>query len=261
MSNTPSLSLLTLGTLQISVCGRPLTGLTAKAQALLVYLAVEADYPHRRESLAGLLWPDQPTAASRNSLRQALHRLRGAMLDARVDLLTILPDTVQIDRASGYTLDVEEFTALVSLSRSKQHLGMPGSLERLALASRLYHGEFLQGFLVRDAAPFDEWMLVKREQLNQMALGMLSALAEAAGAEGDFARMELMARRQLVLDAWYEPAHRQLLIALANSERRNEALAHYEQFRQLLARELGVEPERKTARLRAQIASGDAPAQ
>ena len=26
-------------------------------KALLVYLAVEADRPHRREALAGLLWP------------------------------------------------------------------------------------------------------------------------------------------------------------------------------------------------------------
>ena len=31
-----------------------------KVRALLVYLAVEADRPHQRESLAGLFWSDWP---------------------------------------------------------------------------------------------------------------------------------------------------------------------------------------------------------
>ena len=31
-----------------------------KVRALLAYLAVASQRPHRRESLAGLLWPEQP---------------------------------------------------------------------------------------------------------------------------------------------------------------------------------------------------------
>ena len=31
-----------------------------KARALLAFLTTEADQPHRRDKLAGLLWPDSP---------------------------------------------------------------------------------------------------------------------------------------------------------------------------------------------------------
>ena len=34
---------------------------TDKARALLAYLVVEANRPHRREALASLLWPERPT--------------------------------------------------------------------------------------------------------------------------------------------------------------------------------------------------------
>src|SRR5512137_956885 len=52
---------------------------TDKARALLAYLVVEADRPHRRETLAGLLWPDRPDTVARARLRQTLFRVRQAL--------------------------------------------------------------------------------------------------------------------------------------------------------------------------------------
>jgi hypothetical protein len=37
------------------------------ARALLAYLVVNAGTPQRRETLAGLLWPEQPEARARTS--------------------------------------------------------------------------------------------------------------------------------------------------------------------------------------------------
>ena len=48
----------------------------AKARALLAYLAVEHDQAHRRERLAGLLWPDYPESAARANLRAAAEELQ-----------------------------------------------------------------------------------------------------------------------------------------------------------------------------------------
>ena len=51
----PHLSLSLLGSFQAALDGLPVTGFKSnKERALLAYLAVEADRPHRREMLAGL---------------------------------------------------------------------------------------------------------------------------------------------------------------------------------------------------------------
>ena len=55
---------------------------SGKARALLAYLAVESDRPHPRETLAGLLWPDQSDATARANLRQALTNLLDNAIEA-----------------------------------------------------------------------------------------------------------------------------------------------------------------------------------
>src|SRR5687768_16592392 len=106
------LSLALLGPLQLTLDARPVAGFAYdKVRALLVYLVVEADRPHRRDTLAELLWPEQPQRAARDSLRQALASLRQAIGDreARVAFLQISQAAVQFNAASNYTLDVATF--------------------------------------------------------------------------------------------------------------------------------------------------------
>ena len=60
-----------LGTIQIDLDEKPVSSLkTNKALGLLSYLAVEADRPHRRETLAGIFLPEKSC-----SLREIRWRL------------------------------------------------------------------------------------------------------------------------------------------------------------------------------------------
>ncbi|MDQ2806008.1 MAG: hypothetical protein M3Z04_03670 [Chloroflexota bacterium] len=45
---------------------------SSRAQALLIYLAVEAERAHRREHLMALFWPDAPDRVARANLRATL---------------------------------------------------------------------------------------------------------------------------------------------------------------------------------------------
>ena len=55
------LSLFLLGSFQATLEGQPITGFEShKVRALLAYLVVEAERPHARAALAGLLWPEWP---------------------------------------------------------------------------------------------------------------------------------------------------------------------------------------------------------
>ena len=62
-----------LGGFRVEVDGEAVYGFeTDKARALFTYLIVEADRPHRRETLASLLWPSGPTRShERTSARRS----------------------------------------------------------------------------------------------------------------------------------------------------------------------------------------------
>ena len=74
------LSISLLGAFRLIGPGGTITGIESnKVRALLAYLAVESDRPHRREALAELLWPDAPQPVGRQNLRRALYNLRRAL--------------------------------------------------------------------------------------------------------------------------------------------------------------------------------------
>ena len=50
-------------------------------RALFAYLVMHPGIAHRRDTLAGLLWPEHPNAEALRNLRVALSRLRDAIGD------------------------------------------------------------------------------------------------------------------------------------------------------------------------------------
>src|SRR5436190_12668297 len=118
------LSLALLGSLRVELDGAPVTLFESdKVRALLAYLALEVDRPHRRAALAGLLWPERPERAAHLSLNQALANLRQAIGDrsATAPLLRITTETIQFDTASDHDLDVATFSHLLAACDQHPH--------------------------------------------------------------------------------------------------------------------------------------------
>jgi DNA-binding SARP family transcriptional activator len=123
----------------------------------------------------------------------------------------------------------------------------------------LYRGHFLAGFFLKDNVPYEEWALVKREQLARLALSALRSLGHHHALRGQVDSLEQVARRQVELDPFAEAGRRQIMRALSWGGRRNAALAQYETLRRTLADELGASPEKETMALRAQLDIVDTP--
>lgn len=249
------LSIRLLGPFQVTLDGEPITGFESdKVRALLAYLVAEPDWPHRRETLAGLLWPDYPERSARANLRRALANLRKVIGDhqARPPFLHISRQTVQFNSASDAWCDVTEFTRLLDAKGPS-----PQTLRQLEDAMALYRGSFLEGLSVGDSAAFEEWALLKREQLQRRALAALHRLAAHYRERGEYERALPYAWRQVELEPWQEQAHRQLMRLLALNGQRGAALAQYEACRRALAEGLGVEPAAATTRLYEQIRDGE----
>ena len=234
---------------------------TDKVRALLAYLAVESGRPHRRDTLAGLLWPDLPQKLARQSLRQTLLRLRRALQDCDTAPSWLLLHQEQIQFAAGDAvwLDVTAFTTSLDTCRLHTHRSVGGCrpcLERLERSVALYRGDFLDQFFLPDSVPFEEWALLWRDRLRQQAMEAMATLATYYERRADYAQAQHYARQQLALEPWCEEAHRQLMGLLAFTGKRSAALAQYKACRQALAEVLDVEPSPATVSLHDQIRAG-----
>jgi DNA-binding SARP family transcriptional activator/predicted ATPase len=242
-----------LGTLQITLEGTPATGFQSnKERALLAYLSEESQQPHTREKLAGLLWPELTESAARNNLRRALSNLRRTIGDRVQDgepFLLVTHRTIRLNSAADTWIDTQAFSSLLA---SPRHPPPP----RLEQAIDLYHGGFLEGFFLSDSPAFEEWSVMCRERYQRLMRETLHLLVEQYQAQGDHERALQLAWRLVDLEPWWEEAHQQLILLLALSGRRSEALAQYLRCRRLLAEELDVAPSPETTDLYEQIRDG-----
>jgi DNA-binding SARP family transcriptional activator len=245
------LSVSLLGGFSVTLDGRSITGFESnKVRALLAYLVTESDRAHSREKLAALLWPDMPDQTARSNLRYALSNLRKAIGDvyASPPVLCITNQTVQLNLDGNLEADVLTF--------SRQLAQSPPGLSNLEEAMRVYQGDFLDGFYIGSDSAFEEWMVLKREQLRRQALETLHHLAQAYQENGDLPNALTIGWRLVDLEPWSEESHRELMLLLAWSGRRAAALSQYETCRRVLAEELNVEPSAETIRIYEQIRDG-----
>jgi DNA-binding SARP family transcriptional activator len=248
------LSVHTLGPFQVALGSEPVTSFESdKVRALLAYLSVEWDRPHRRESLAGLLWPSYPEHSARTNLRSALANLRQAIGDSEADppFLHVSRQAIQFNGTSDAWVDAAAFSRYVEAKGSSQQ-----SVEGLEQAVRVYRGSFLEGFSLADSPAFEEWALLKRERLHRLVTDALRQLVAFYGERGDHGVALGHARRLLELNPLMEAAHRQVMRLLLHSGERGAALAQYEVCRRLLATELDAKPSQVTERLYRQIRAG-----
>jgi WD40 repeat protein/serine/threonine protein kinase/two-component SAPR family response regulator len=255
------LSVSLLGTFRVTLDGQPVTSFEYdKVRALLAYLAVESQQAHRRETLAGLLWPKQPERTARHSLSQALSNLRRAIGDREAARTQgagskfLLTDhwTIQFNPSSDHDLDVATFKGLLGACEQHQHRELKACescSERLGKAVALYQGSFLEGFSLPDSPAFEEWTILNRERLHRLVMEALHRLACYHEQHGEYETGLQHAWRQVELDPWWESAHRQAMRLLALSGQRGAALRQYRECVRVLDEELGVAPAAETTEL------------
>lgn len=237
--------------------GEEITGFKSqRVRALLAYLAVESDRMHSRDTLAALFWPDWSNREARNHLRYALYNLRQVIHDDQnaTPHIIINREKIQFNQTSDYFLDINEFTRL--LKGNKFRSPNPENLRR---AIELYQGDFLEGFVLPDSLELDEWVMLKRTELERLRTSAWMELADFYETHGEFGQSLDCARRVVEFDPWHEHSHRQIIRLLAYTGERSSALLYYEQFRSQLNQELGVEPAEQTRELIAKIQDDHTP--
>lgn len=217
---------------------------TKKAKALLAYLGVCPGQAHSREELATLLWGDSPDEQARRSLRQTLTYLRKALGPALVPILIVEGDTIRLD-AERVEVDVEIF----------ERLARERTIEALTRASEVYHGDLLAGLDLR-AESFEEWLVAERVRLRELAIASLTTLLPLLVETGKMDGAVQAAARLIAFDPLQECIHRQLMQLYLQQGRPGSAIKQFQLCRDVLNRELGIDPEPETLALYNEIRRG-----
>jgi DNA-binding SARP family transcriptional activator/predicted ATPase len=230
---------------------------SGKVRLLLAYLAVEGSRPHPRDLLVEIFWPEHPSQAAHASLRSALSNLRLLLKSNPTDVAALETDrdTVQLHLSDDGRVDVIAFEEEISQAESilAHSEDLPSAMAHFQSAIDLYHGDFLQGFTLKDCPQFDDWAYFVRERLRHKASAALLQLAGCCESRAEYEQAIHFARRWIELEPWQESAHRLLMRLLAQAGRRTEALEQYHECCQVLADELDVQPAAETTRLYEQI--------
>ena len=111
-----------------------------------------------RDKLANLLWSDRDDKQARGSLRQTLTVLRKALEPTCPSPLIIEHGEVSLD-SNAIEVDALAFAELCDR----------GGAADLEAAAKLYQGDLLDGFALRDPV-FEEWLETARREYREIAI-------------------------------------------------------------------------------------------
>ncbi|MEU6537797.1 BTAD domain-containing putative transcriptional regulator [Streptomyces sp. NPDC047000] len=225
-----------LGPLAVHRDGRPLPLGPLKQRVVLAALLGSAGSPVSVDALTDAVWPHDPPRTARKNLQVYVSALRALLADDGPDGMPRLTHT-----CGGYLLRVAEdeldLLRFRSLTRAAEGQPPAPAARLLRQALDLWQGppyggdlrgspllaELAEGLELRQVTAYEGWAEA------ELALG-----GAAAVVEGLRDLVERHPLRERLRAAW--------MCALSGCGRRAEALAVYDDYRQLLARELGLEP-------------------
>jgi WD40 repeat protein/basic membrane lipoprotein Med (substrate-binding protein (PBP1-ABC) superfamily)/DNA-binding SARP family transcriptional activator len=234
------------GQFNLQYAGQEILIPSRPAQSLLAFLVLNTGVIHRREYLAGLLWPDTTETNARSYLRKALWLIRKSFEGANApwrEYLKIDEISVAFESTSAYWLDAH----LITQHKDAQDW----SIDELKTILSSFLGELLPGF-------YDQWTVIERER-HQMAYHQkMNLLLERLIQHGQWDEVLEWGEQWIRLDYSPEPAFRALMIAHAGLGDQGMVGATYQRCVQALDRDLGLEPSPETQRLFQQLVSGEA---
>ncbi|MET0903525.1 MAG: BTAD domain-containing putative transcriptional regulator [Acidimicrobiales bacterium] len=189
---------------------------------LLAFLAVN----HRsmtRTFVAGTLWPDTTDVKAAANLRTTLWRLHDLPEPA------VVASSATLRLSDVMDVDVHHLVAIADLLR------LGGEIDPPTVDAATLVGELLPDLS-------DGWLVFERERLRQISLHVLEELSRRLSSSHHHELAILAGLAAVQADPLRETANRVLVEAHLGEGNVAEAVRHFDRFRDLLRRELGVEP-------------------
>ncbi|MGE5632698.1 MAG: AAA family ATPase [Caulobacteraceae bacterium] len=203
-----------------------------KAEALFYYLIVKKQA--FRDVLVDLLWGSVEEEVAKKSLRNAVYIINKA-LDGNV-LISPKRAIIMLNPEIVYEKDLDLF------------LGDDG-----CGGIEAYSGEFLEGFLVKDADSFEKWMLSMRNQYCDVYANKLHKQIQICIKEKRFDEVEIFCKSLIKIDEFNEKSYRILMNVYRRIGQYDKCIEVYNSLSELLKNELSITPDTKTNELLGEI--------
>src|SRR5260370_2692292 len=207
------LRLAVLGSPEVFLDGSRMAFSLRKAQAVLVCLVVEGGM-HPRSKLAAFFWPDSDPHDARTALRNAIALLRSLLADSAPSqhshLLTE-HELLGLDPQAPLDLDLDVVQR--AWKEAQEFSTLPSEPQRASLVAHFQHalslvrGPFLDGFWLREDAPFDEWVQLQQRQWQGRLPQLFDRLSSRPAAARGLERARATLLRALALAPLPEEAY------------------------------------------------------
>lgn len=199
----------------------------SKSEALFYYMLITKKVS--REKLIDLLWPSTSERSGRHNLRNAIYTLRQMFGQDLFDKSQRIH--LELSNDFDYQSDYEQWQ------------------EGKGEALQLYQGCFLDGFSVKKAEGFSDWVLEVRRNAQAVFQGQLKKHMTLAWQEEAYRDLTEMAEQYIRCDEFDEWAWRMLMLGYKGQNKFKQAIDAYRDLEQLFEMEMSIEPDEKTQKV------------
>lgn len=203
-----------------------------KAEGLFYYLLIKKQ--SFRDSLVDLFWGSVDEEIAKKNLRNAVYIINKAFSK---DIL-VSPKRSMI----MLNTDIEIITDLDVFLNNNECESIDA-----------YTGEFLEGFMVKDADIFEKWVFTMRNQYRDAYVNMLQKKILKCIKEKKLDEVEVLCKNLISSDEFNEKAYRMLMSVYRKMELYDKAIEVYNNLSKLLHDELSISTEIRTNKLLAEI--------
>ncbi len=246
----------TLGQLRMYQCDQPVSWQhwpRQQAVSLLKVMLSRRGRPIHRDALMEALWPGIPPQEGFKRLKVVVHALRrglGPHIQGSGTDNFVLTEGECYCLPSGPHLwvDADELQRLVIAGKEEMRKGAAHkALDCYRQARDLYQGDYLE------SDPYSDWVAPERERLREMHLSTLENMASLLKRKGHWDEAVEACQAAVIIDPCRESVQRLLMQCLWGGGQRSGALRQFGQYRQVLYKEVGVEPMEETMALYRQL--------
>ena len=201
-----------------------------RVRALAYYLAATGK-PVPRATLSWLFWPDSTTDSASRALSIHLSYLRSALPQG-----SLITSRTAVGLAPHCSTDIADFELLSASGSDKDALA----------AFALFRGAFLEGFALKGAHPFDQWVEAQQTRWTARFAASSCRAASILTARGEAQSALEILDTAAQADPLNEEIYRRRMRIMAQSGMRAQVGALYQGLVERLNEALGIPPSQET---------------